>query len=208
MSAQFPSRPAPVDHPIHEVIANRWSSRAVDPDRPVDRATLLRLLEAARWAPSSGNAQPWRFIVFDGTVPDARTTARGCLNPGNAWALRAPVLLLVTTSTLWPGSDERNPTASHDTGLAVMALLLQGVSERLVVHPMSGFDHDTARRAFALPEDVLTPAMIAVGWPGDPALLDERTRARETRPRTRHPVSHISMIARWGAPGLLNGDCR
>lgn len=196
-------RPAPLDHPVLDVIANRWSSRAIDPDRPVDRAVLLRLLEAARWTPSSGNAQPWRFLVFDDTVPEARDRARDCLTPGNAWARRAPVLLAALTLTTWPGSDDVNPTARYSTGAASMALSFQGVHEGLVVHQMAGFDRGAVHTIFGLPGDVEPQAMIAIGWPGNLDELDERTRQRETKPRARRPIEDFTMVGHWTAAGVI-----
>jgi nitroreductase len=85
-------RPAPVTRPVLDVIAERWSPRALDPNRPVERETVFRLLEAARWAPSSRNEQPWRYVVYDSTDPDALARARSCLNDNNYWALNAAVL--------------------------------------------------------------------------------------------------------------------
>ncbi len=202
------SRRAPVDHPILEVLAARWSSRAIDPDRPLDPSTLHRVLEAARWAPSSGNAQPWRYVVFDERVPAALEQARDCLSAGNAWARRAPALLLSVAVRSWPPRpgkpprDGHNPHAVHDVGAASFALMLQATAEGLVVHQMSGFDRELARDAFAVPADAEPMAMIALGHPGDPAQLPPDLAQREARPRVRRPVHETAVLGGFHGPGL------
>lgn len=194
------TRPAPVEHPVLDVVAGRWSPRALDPDRDVDRPTLLRLLEAARWAPSSGNAQPWRVVVLDATVPEQRDAVRDCLKPGNAWARRAPVLLAALVATTWPGSDDPNRTAWYDAGAAMHALSLQAVHEGLIAHQMGGVDHARLRGVLGLPEQVGSAAVIAVGYPGDDEVLDERGRQRQRRPRIRAPLAERVTLGRWGGP--------
>lgn len=196
------TRKAPVDHPILDVIASRWSPRAIDANRPVEHSLLLRVLEAARWAPSSGNGQPWGFVVFDDTVPGARDEARGILSRGNAWAHRAPVLLLATAATSWEDGGDERPTARYDAGAASMALSLQATHEGLVVHQMAGFDRSAARNAFGLPDHVEPQAMIALGWPGDIALLDKGRQERERAPRTRRTVNEITMRGAWSGTGV------
>lgn len=196
------TRPAPTDHAVLDVIAGRWSPRAFDPDRPVPRSTLARLLEAARWAPSSGNAQPWRYVVFDDAVPDAREQARDCLTPGNAWARRAPTLLVTLAARNWPGSDEANRHAVHDVGAASYALSLQAVAEGLTVHQMAGFDAALARERFAIPADMEPMTFIAVGHPGSAGSLDDKRRRRERAPRVRRPVRETAFVGGWDGPGL------
>lgn len=199
------ARPAPIDHAILDVLAGRWSSRAIDPDRPVARTQLVTLLEAARWAPSSGNVQPWRYLVFDASVPDAREQARSCLRRGNVWAHVAPVLLLSLVDRYWPGSEDPNPSALHDLGGASLSLCLQAAADGLVAHQMAGFERDAARERFALPERLAPVAFIAIGHPGRPDLLDERRREREQRPRRRRPVHETAFIGGWDGPGLGAG---
>jgi nitroreductase len=195
-------RPAPTDQPILEVLAGRWSSRAIDPDRPVSRAQLAVLLEAARWAPSSGNVQPWRYLVFDGDVPDALAEARACLRPGNAWAHHAPVLLLSLVDRYWPDSTDPNPSSLHDVGGASLSLVLQAMAEGLVAHQMAGFDRARARERFAVPDRMDAVAFIALGHPGRADLLDDRRRDREQAPRRRRPLSATAFVGGWGGPPL------
>jgi nitroreductase len=196
-------RPAPTAHAVLDVIAGRWSPRAFDPDRPVPRSTLAVLLEAASWAPSSGNAQPWRYLVFDHAVPGAREQARDCLTRGNAWARRAPTLLITLAARNWPDSDEVNRHALHDVGAASYALAVQAVVEGLAVHQMAGFDAGLARARFAIPDDMEPMTFIAVGHPGPVASLDDRRRRKEGAPRVRRPVHETAFIGGCDGPGLI-----
>ena len=191
------------DHPIEDLLRRRWSGRAVD-TRPLPPGALASMLEAARWAPSSANGQPWAFLVFDGADPAARADAEACLAPANAWAKRAPVLLLSVARELRP-DGKPSTTAQHDTGLATENLLLQGIALGLIAHPMGGFDRAEARRRFALPDGMTPIAMIAVGLPGDPAVLDEKNRQREAEPRTRRPLREIAFAGRWDRPWSAGG---
>lgn len=201
-------RPAPTDHPILQVLAGRWSSRAIDPDRRVPRAQVAVVLEAARWAPSSGNVQPWRYLVFDEDVPDALGEARACLRRGNTWAHRAPVLLLSLVDRYWPDSTDPNPSALHDVGAASLSLALQAMAEGLVAHQMAGFDRAQARERFAVPDRMDPVAFIALGHPGRADLLDDRRRDRERAPRRRRPVSGTAFVGGWGGPAVDRGRSR
>ena len=198
-----PLRPAPTDQPILDVLRNRWSARAIDSQRPVDRGVIGVLLEAARWAPSSGNVQPWRYLVFDDSVPEARERARGCLRPGNAWARRAPVLLLSLVSRWWPDSTDPNPSALHDLGAASFSLCLQATSMGLVAHQMAGFDRDRVRTEFTVPAGTDPVACIAIGHPGLIAALDDSRRQREQRPRRRRPVEQTAFMGGYHGPGFV-----
>ncbi|WP_244815097.1 nitroreductase family protein [Caballeronia sp. Lep1P3] len=192
------AKPAPTDVDIHELIAGRWSPRAFA-DKPVDRAHLRRLLEAARWAPSSNNLQPWRFIVFDRHRDEAVfLRAFETLAPSNQnWNATVPVLICVTASTLTP-KGEPNRTATYDTGAAAMALVLQAHATGLATHQMGGFDRDAFRAAFSVPEDAQLIAMIAIGHHGDASLLDEALREREAAPRARRALGETAFEGAWG----------
>jgi nitroreductase len=182
-------RPAPAAHPIHELIAKRWSPRAFA-DSPVDKATLARLFEAARWAPSSFNAQPWE--VFVATKDDAPAYARllGLLVEGNqAWAKAAPVLMIWCTRTAFPANGKPNRHGWHDAGLALGNLLVQATALGLVGHAMAGIKYDDARTTLALPADVDPVCGFALGHPGDAATLPEPFRTREAAPRERKPIT-------------------
>jgi nitroreductase len=193
-------KPFPVDRPILEILALRWSGRAIDPDRPVARETVATLLEAARVAPSCFNEQPWRFLVFDGSDREALDQARSCLVEANAWARKAPVLLLSVAAARWAKDGSPNRHARHDVGLASENLALQAIAEGLVVHFMAGFDGARARELFEIPEDDTPMAMIAVGFPGKIEELPPKQRDRELAPRRRKPISEIAFACRWNRP--------
>lgn len=193
---------APTDHEIHELLARRWSRRAFA-DRPIDRGTLLRLFEAARWAPSSGNGQPWSFLVARKEQAAEHEKLASVLVPGNSWARQAPLLLL-TVAQLERAPGKPNRHAWHDVGLASENLALQAAAMGLSVHMMAGFHADQAREVFQIPEGYDPVAMMAAGYPGDPELLSEELQKRETAPRSRKPVAEFVFQGKWGTPGGLD----
>lgn len=182
---------------IHDLLMLRRSRRAIDPTRSVPVDVVDRLIEAARWAPSSMNEQPWRFSIADARVPAFLDQLRALLAPGNAWALQAPLLILVSASLRHARNGSPNDMALHDVGAATENLLLQAAAEGLVQHPMGGFDKAAARAH--LPEGQEPTTILALGWPGDPMLLPEDKRAREDAPRVRRPTSEIATV------GLIGG---
>jgi nitroreductase len=193
-------KPAPADHPIHDLIRERWSPRAFD-DRPVPRADLLSLLEAARWAPSSGNEQPWRFVIAERhTDPEGFARLIASLHESNQiWARLAPLVGYSVTSMLWLRTGKPNRHAWHDVGLSMSMLLVEATSRGLFVHQMAGYDAQKAREACAIPEGFEPVAAFVVGYPGPLDRLDERNRTRETAPRTRRPVTESVFQGRWAA---------
>jgi nitroreductase len=192
-------KPAPTDHPIHDLLRRRWSPRAFA-DRPVDRDTLLRLLEAARWAPSSYNEQPWAFLLGTRDQPQEHARVLGCLVEFNqSWAAAAPVLLLTVAHRVLTGKDMENRHAWHDVGLAVGCLTMQATHEGLAVHQMAGIVPEKVRSAFDVPADWEPVSGVAIGYPGDPASLPEPLRQRELAARTRKPLSSFVFSGRWGS---------
>jgi nitroreductase len=192
-------KPAETHFPIHDLLARRWSSRAFD-DCPVDGGTLRILLEAAQWAPSSNNEQPWRFIVANKADHEAEwSRLLNCLMEGNrAWALRAPVLLLSVASMYFERGGQPNRHAFHDVGLATENLVLQATANGLITHQMAGFDVEKARIELGIPVGYEPVVMIAIGYPGDPALLPERLQERERQPRSRKPIHDRVFMGQWG----------
>ncbi len=191
-------KPATADAPIHDLIARRWSPRAFS-EQPVEAAKLRSLFEAARWAPSSNNEQPWRFLVAikEQQADFARLLA--CLLEGNRkWAYRAPVLILSVASLNFEENGKPNRHAFHDTGMAVENLVLQSTALGLVAHQMAGFDAEKARADCLIPPGFDPVAMIAVGYPGDPAVLPDYLREREGKPRDRQPADDFVFSAQWG----------
>jgi nitroreductase len=182
-------------HPIDPLFTRRWSPRAMSGE-PVSREALLTLLEAARWAPSSGNGQPWRFVWALRGTP-AFDALFATLAPGNQeWAHAAGALVLVSTRTV---RDNGKPwgTARFDAGAAWMSLALQGTLSGLVVHGMAGFDPVQARAAAALPPEVEPQAMVAVGHHGRAEDLPEKQRAIEA-PNDRLPLGQVAFEGRYG----------
>ena len=191
-------RPAPTAHPIHELLARRWSPRAFHP-RPVEPEKLRSLLEAARWAPSSYNEQPWSYIVATKEDPGEFSRLLACLVEGNqAWAKDAPVLLLSVASRRFARNGKENCHAFHDVGLASGNFVIQATAMGLFVHQMAGILPDKARETFGIPEGHEPVAGIALGYPGDPETLPERLRAAETAPRTRKALESFVFTGRWG----------
>jgi nitroreductase len=195
-------KPADNQYPIHDLLRRRWSPRAFD-DRLIESEKLRSLFEAARWAPSSNNGQPWRFLVATKDNKAEHDRLFNCLVEANQkWAYRAPVLLLsVAKLQFEDGSPNRH--ALYDTGMAVENLALQATELGLVVHQMAGFGIDQARTDCQIPDGYEPIAMMAVGYPGDPALLSDRLRVREAQPRVRKPVTEFVYSATWGQPSSL-----
>ena len=189
--------------PITELLRRRWSPRAFA-DRMVDPSTLRSVLEAARWAPSCSNEQPWNFIVA--TRDDPREFARmlGCLVEKNQqWAKSAPVLMLAVASTRFDRNLKPNRHAPYDLGAAVMSMVVQATALDLYVHQMAGFSPDKARELYDIPESADAFTAIALGYLGDANLLPDDLRAREVAPGQRKPLKQFVYTGRWGTVSPL-----
>ena len=194
---------AQTQYPVHELISRRWSPRAFA-DRLVSENDLRRVLEAARWAPSSSNEQPWSFLVATKTYPEDYQRLFSCLVPGNQlWAGQAPVLMLSVARLVFEEDGSPNRHAMHDVGLAVENLIVQASALELFVHQMAGFEVDKARELFQIPPQYEPAAMIAIGYLGDPDTLPEKLRVRELAPRTRKPLTEFVYTGRWGSPSPI-----
>lgn len=192
-------------YPIHDLVRRRWSPRAFA-DTRVEREKLLSLFEAARWAPSSFNEQPWSFIVATRETPEEFGRLLDCLVEGNRiWARSAPVLMLSVARLGFADDGRPNRHAFHDVGLAVGNLVTQATALGLVVHQMAGFDVEKARSALRIPSGFEPVAAIAVGYQGDPGSLPERLCERERAPRNRKDLADFVHSARWGEPSPLLG---
>lgn len=180
-------------HDIHELIRKRWSPR-VFAARPVDEETILTLLEAARWAASSGNGQPWRFIYATRDEADRFGKLFDCLSEGNQeWAGAAPVLILALAKTRSERSGRPNRWALYDLGLAIGNLTTQASALDLYVRNMAGFSAEKARQHFNLPDDIEPVTMIAVGYLGAFDQLSEDIKQRELAPRERKPLEEVIL---------------
>ncbi|MDS4032130.1 MAG: nitroreductase family protein [Candidatus Contendobacter sp.] len=193
-------KPAVTQVAIADLIARRWSPRAIDSDKPVSREHLLALLEAARWAPSCFGDQPWRYLVWDRFQDSASwRQAFECLAEGNqAWVKNAPILLLSIAAPNFGHNDKPNRWAQHDTGAASENLCLQATALGLVAHQMGGFDAERAKTHFNIPADHVCLAMIAVGHPGPVEALPDALRERELAPRERKLLEHFVFEGGWG----------
>jgi nitroreductase len=198
--SSYPEKPAQTDYPIDELMRRRWSPRAFEEGRPVERDKLMTLLEAARWSPSCFNDQPRYFLVFDGSDGEALERARSCLVEGNAWAKKAPVLMLSVARETFEKNGKPNRWAQHDVGLATENLLLEAVQLGLAAHPMAGYDADRARSDFGIPHGFTPIAMIAIGYPYRGRLddLGEKSRAKELAARDRKPIGEFAFSGAWG----------
>lgn len=195
--------PAPVDHPVHDLIQRRWSPRVFS-DRPVEAATLLTVLEAARWAPSSYNEQPWSFIVAAREHPEDFERLLACLAPGNqSWARHAPVLMLSVAALAFARNGKPNRHALHDVGLASAQLALQATALGLAVHFMAGFDGALARQAFAIPDGFEPGAASALGYAEKIDDLPEDARQMALAPRQRKPLRDLVFSPTWGEAAAL-----
>jgi nitroreductase len=190
-------KPATTEFPVHDLIRNRWSPRAFS-DKPVEPAVLASLFEAARWAPSSNNEQPWAYLVATKDNPEDFAKMLSVLVDFNAgWAKSAPVLVLAVARLNFPnGNPNRN--AFYDTGAATALLSVEATARGLGVHQMAGFDPAKAKQVFEIPAECEPIAAIAIGHPGDHNSLPQKLQEREVAPRTRKPLSEFVMSGRWG----------
>jgi len=196
-------RPAPVGEPIHEILSHRWSPRAFD-SRAVEPEKLRSLFEAARWASSCTNAQPWFFIVTDKhSDPENFQRALECLVELNqAWVKNAPVLAF-SVARLNFENGKPNRHAWHDVGQASTNLAIEAAHLGLQIHQMAGIDPEKARQTFGVPEGYEVVAGIAIGYPGDPQSLPDALREREVGPRVRKPLDSFVFSGTWGQPSPL-----
>ncbi len=179
--------------PVHSLLAERWSPRGFDRAHEISDDHIGALLEAARWAPSASNSQPWRFLVAR-RGEHAHSQLFTALAPGNqAWAHAASALMLVAARTAADATPQ--PWALYDTGQAVASLVTQAQAEGLAVHQMGGFDSNAVRAEFALDQELTPVVVLAVGRADPDAELPGHLAARETAPRTRHPVSDLLLTS-------------
>jgi len=194
---------AETQYPINDLIRRRWSPRAFAA-RPVEREKLLSILEAARWAPSSNNEQPWVFLVATADNPEQFQRMLSCLVDANiAWAQRVPVLMLSVARRDFERSGKPNRHAFYDVGQAAANLSIEATALGLAVHQMAGILPDKAREVFGIPDDCDAVTAIAIGYPGDSYSLPEELRKRELAPRTRKPLESFVFDGRWGEASPL-----
>ncbi len=197
------SKHATPDHPIHEFIAERWSPYAFD-SRPVPVADLRSLFEAARWAASSYNEQPWSYIVASSDDQTQFERLLSCLVDANqAWAKAAPVLALGVISHKFARNGKDNRAAVHDLGLATGNLQVEATVRGLYVHQMIGILPDKARVLYGIPADCEAWTAMAIGYRADPSTMPDAMRERDQAPRQRKPLSDFVFSGQWGQASPL-----
>jgi len=188
---------AHTDYPISELITRRWSARAFS-TKPVEKSKLLSVLEAARWAPSSRNEQPWRYIVFTNDNPEMLRKAQSVLKEINDYAKRAPILMCAITRKTYSEDGKPNRLHFHDLGAANENMFLESFNQGLIMHEMGGFDVQKAREVFNIPESYEVGIMIAIGYQDTHDVLPSRFREKAFSPRIRKPLSEIVFIEEIG----------
>jgi len=196
-AATIITKPAKTEHPINDLIAKRWSARAFSTS-PVERSKLLSVLEAARWAPSSRNEQPWRYIVFTNDNPEKLKKAQSVLKDINNYAKRAPVLICAITKKTYSDNKNYNRLHFHDFGAANENMFLESFNQGLIMHEMGGFDVQKAMEVFNIPEDFEAGIMIAIGYQDVHQVLPESLRQKAHLPRERKPLSEIAFLEELG----------
>jgi nitroreductase len=197
------SKRAAPHHPVHPLVRDRWSPY-VFADRAVPLGDLQALFEAARWAPSSYNEQPWSYVVAIRDDADAFARLLTCLVEANQrWARQAPVLALGIVTTRFRRNARANPAAEHDLGLAAGNLLLEATARGLAVHQMIGIHPERARELYAIPPEAKALTALAIGYAGDPASGPDDLAERDRTPRTRNALAAFVFGDRFGAAHAL-----
>ena len=196
------SKQASPDHPIHKLIVSRWSPYSFS-TRPIPREDLLAIFEAARWAASSFNEQPWRYLVAHRDQTEDFEKILGCLLEGNRiWARAAPTLALGCTRRTFSRNGRPNRVAQHDLGLASASLTFEATSRGVYVHQMAGILPEKARQVFNIPKTFECVTGLALGYWAEPDTGSRELHARDERARTRRPLNEFVFGSSWGEPGL------
>ncbi|MCX7879262.1 MAG: nitroreductase family protein [Ignavibacteria bacterium] len=188
---------------INDLLAKRWSPRAFELSKKVEDSNLLSLCEAARWAPSCGGDEPWRFVVvnyYDDV--DSYNKVFETLDEGNQkWCKNVPVFICGFADKKWrQNRSKENEWALFDVGAAAMSIYLQAFDLGLYAHPMAGFNRELLRENLNVPEDFIPIVVIAIGYPGNIDYLDEHNRERELKERRRLPLEVNFFKNFWGNP--------
>jgi len=188
---------------VAELLRVRWSPRSFSGE-PVPAGILEAILDAGRWAASSYNEQPWRFIVATKEDTEAFQALLGLLMPFNqAWAKNASALILTATRSNFSHNEAPNRHALHDAGAALAYMMLQATESGLQSHAMAGFDHEKAREVLGIPPEFQVGAILAIGYPDSAEkLLNDQMKQQELAARKRKPLSELAFKGRWGQPLL------
>lgn len=194
---------AATDYPILKLLAERWSPYGFE-DRPVSDADLRSLFEAARWAASSYNEQPWNYLVATRENSQEFGRLLSCLVEANqAWAKAAPVLVLGVVSLRFAKNKQDNRAAVHDLGLAAGNLVVEATARGLAVHQMIGILPEKAREVYQIPEHFEAWTAMAIGYRAEPSRLPDALKERDLTPRQRKPLNKFVFTGQWGQPSPL-----
>lgn len=187
-------------YPIQEILAKRWSPYSFA-DKDVDIEDLLAILEAARWAASSYNEQPWRYLLARRSEPEAFAKLLSCLVEANqVWAKNAPVLLIGCVKINFSRNGKPNKAAYHDLGLATGNLSVEATARSLYVHQMIGIESERVRALYQLPADAEAVTALAIGYLGDSRNISEDLQARDKTKRSRYPIQQFVFENVWEEP--------
>lgn len=176
-------------YPVNELFIKRWSPRAMSGE-PITDPELMTLFEAGRWAPSSYNNQPWRFIYAKRDTPEWERLFGLLVEFNQTWCKNAAVLVVIVAHKFFSFNGKPSRTHAFDTGSAWMSIALQGAVMNLVVHGMEGFDYQRAAQELAIPDDYVVLAMCAIGRPGKKEDLPEKMQESE-EPSERKPLEEL-----------------
>ena len=194
---------ADTQYPINDLLRQRWSPLAFS-DQMVEPEKLCSVLEAARWAASSYNEQPWSFIVATKDNQGEFERLLSCLAEGNQeWASNAPVLMISVAKLHFERNGVENRHAFHDVGAAATQLAIQATANGLFIHQMAGFDVPKTREIYSIPEGYEPVAAIALSYQGDPQTLSEKLQQRELTPRSRNPLEKFVFSGAWNQASPL-----
>ena len=202
-SSDLIDKVAQTQYPIHNLLRQRWSPLAFS-DRMVEPEKLRSVLEAASWAASSYNEQPWRFIIATKENKAEFERLLSILAEGNQeWARNAPILMISVAKLNFEYNGVENRHAFHDVGAASTTLAIQAADLGLFIHQMAGFNVPKAKEIYGIPSDYEPVAAIALGYVGDPQTLSERLQQRENAPRKRKPLKEVVFSGSWNQTSPL-----
>lgn len=190
-------------YPIHDLLRQRWSPIAFS-EKLVEQELLRSVLEAARWAASSFNEQPWSFIIATKDNQEEFSRLLSCLAEGNQqWAQNAPVLMIAVAKLHFERNGVENRHAFHDVGAALANLAIQATANGLRTHQMAGFDVPKTKETYSIPEGYEPVEAVALGYVGNPQALSEKLQQRELAPRSRKPLEEFVFSGNWNQTSPL-----
>lgn len=195
-------KPTSNNFPISDLFKHRWSPRAYS-DKPVEKEKLQSIFEAARWAPSARNEQPWRFIIGQKGDGSWEKIFESLVEWNQKWTAKAPVLVLNLGKKYYKYKHLPNETYQYDTGQAVAMMVTEAVNQGLIAHQMSGFHPEKAIKLFQIRDDYQPISVTAFGYYGDPELLPLEMKNSEFEGRKRRPLDETVFSNKFGISSKL-----